>query len=152
MGKYILYTDGACNKKGNGGWACCVLDEGENLLKTFSGFLADTTNNQMELTSVIEGLRKFNKETAEVTVISDSAYVVNCFLQDWSKKWIANAWRNSQNDPVKNKELWVILLTLVKKFKHPIIWQHIDGHSGNKFNELCDEMAVKEYKNKEIVF
>lgn len=149
MGKYTLYTDGACNKKKNGGWACCVLAENGELLKTYSGFLANTTNNQMELMGVLEGLKKFNKTTAEVTVISDSAYVVNCFLQNWSKAWIAHNWRNSQNDPVKNKELWISLLTLVKKFKHQIVWQHVDGHAGNEFNEICDKLAVEEYKKRE---
>ena len=149
MGKYTLYTDGACNKKKNGGWACCILDENGKLLKSFSGFLADTTNNQMELTSVLEGLKKFNQNTAEVTVISDSSYVVNCFLHNWYIKWINNNWKNSQNDPVKNKELWISLLILVKKFEHPIVCKHIDGHSGNEFNEICDKLAVQEYKKRE---
>ena len=104
-----------------------------------SGIMEETTNNQMELTAVIEGLKAL-KEPCKVTVYSDSAYVVNAFNQDWITGWINNNWRNSKKDPVANKELWEELIALTKK--HTVEFIKVKGHAGNKYNEICDKLAT----------
>ena len=104
MDKVIIYTDGACSgNPGPGGWGS-ILMMGENR-KEISGGKKDTTNNVMELTAVIEAL-KLLKRPCKVDLYSDSAYVVNAFLQNWILGWIKNGWKNSSKEEVKNKELW----------------------------------------------
>ena len=102
MEEVIIYTDGACSgNPGPGGWGS-ILMMGENK-KEISGGKKDTTNNVMELTAVIEAL-KLLKRPCKVDLYSDSAYVVNAFLQNWILGWIKNGWRNSNKEEVKNKE------------------------------------------------
>ena len=112
MDKVIIYTDGACSgNPGPGGWGS-ILMMGENR-KEISGGKKDTTNNVMELTAVIEAL-KLLKRPCKVDLYSDSAYVVNAFLQNWILGWIKNGWKNSSKEEVKNKELWQELFSLTK--------------------------------------
>ena len=104
MKKIILYTDGACSgNPGIGGWGC-ILDYNGNI-KELCGVNCLTTNNQMELTAVIEGLSAL-KEPCHVDVYSDSAYVVNAFLQGWIDSWQLNNWKTAGKKAVKNVELW----------------------------------------------
>ena len=138
MKKVTLYTDGACSgNPGKGGWGA-VLIYGE-LEKQMSGVAKVTTNNQMELTAVIEGLKAL-KEPCEVLVFSDSAYVVNAFNQNWIESWIKNNWRNSKKDPVANRELWEELIALTEK--HKVTFNKVKGHAGDKYNEICDSLAT----------
>ena len=132
-----IYTDGACSgNPGPGGWGA-ILMLGENK-KEISGGKKNTTNNVMELTAVIEAL-KLLKRPCKVDLYSDSAYVVNAFLQDWISGWIKKGWKNSSKEDVKNKELWQELISLTKV--HKVVFHKVKGHSDNEFNNRCDELA-----------
>ena len=138
MKKVTLYTDGACSgNPGKGGWGA-VLIYGK-IEKELSGVAEVTTNNQMELTAVIEGLKAL-KEPCEVLVYSDSAYVVNAFNQNWIEGWVQNNWRNSKKDPVANRELWEELIALTDK--HKVTFNKVKGHAGDIYNERCDALAT----------
>ena len=133
----IIYTDGACSgNPGPGGWGCVLMYQDRK--KEISGGKKDTTNNVMELTAVIEGL-KLLKYPCKVDLYSDSAYVVNGFLQGWIHNWIKNGWRTSGKEPVKNKELWQELYALTKT--HEVTFHKVKGHSDNEYNNRCDELA-----------
>ena len=142
MDKVIIYTDGACSgNPGPGGWGS-ILMMGENR-KEISGGKKDTTNNVMELTAVIEAL-KLLKRPCKVDLYSDSAYVVNAFLQGWIYNWVKKGWKTSGKEPVKNKEIWQELYDLTKI--HKVNFIKIKGHSDNKYNNRCDELARKAIK------
>ncbi len=137
MEKVIIYTDGACSgNPGPGGWGSILMYKGNR--KEISGGKKDTTNNIMELTAVIEGL-KMLKYPCEVEVYSDSAYVVNGFNQGWIYNWVKNNWKTSGKEPVKNKEIWQELYELTKI--HKVKFIKVKGHSDNEFNNRCDELA-----------
>lgn len=142
MKKVIIYTDGACSgNPGKGGWGA-VLMYG-NLEKQISGYEENTTNNKMELQAVIEALRLL-KEPCNVELYSDSAYIVNAFKNNWLSKWKSNGWKTSGKDEVKNKEQWMALDELSNI--HKITWIKVKGHSDNKYNNICDQLAVNEIK------
>ena len=145
MKKVKIYTDGACSyNPGPGGWGC-VLIYGEKQ-KQMSGFEENTTNNRMELMAVIKALEEL-KQTCEVDLFTDSAYVSNAFLQDWISGWAQKGWRGSDKKEVKNKELWQRLLELTQK--HKVTFHKVKGHSDNELNNLCDKLATGEIeKNK----
>ena len=137
MDNVTIYTDGACSgNPGPGGWGA-ILMFGKNK-KEISGGKKDTTNNVMELTAVIEAL-KLLKRPCNVELYSDSAYVVNAFLQNWIWGWIKKGWINSNKEEVKNKELWQELVSLTKV--HNVTFHKVKGHSDNEFNNRCDELA-----------
>ena len=137
MDNIILYTDGACSgNPGPGGWGAVLIFNG--IEKELSGANPSTTNNIMEITAVIEGLKAL-KRPCNVNIYSDSAYVVNCFEKDWINNWIKNNWVNSKKEPVKNKELWLELLDLTKI--HNVTFNKVKGHSNVKYNNRCDELA-----------
>ena len=117
-----------------------MLIYGENK-KEISGGNKNTTNNIMEITAVIEALKCLKNE-CKATVYSDSAYVVNCFNQGWIYNWKKNNWKTSTKGPVKNKELWEELYTLVKKYNVEFV--KVKGHSDNELNNRCDELARSE--------
>lgn len=140
MDEITIYTDGACSgNPGPGGWGA-ILIMGENR-KEISGGAKDTTNNIMELTAVIEAL-KILKRPCKVNLYSDSAYVVNAFLQKWIYGWIKKGWVTANKEPVKNKELWMELYDLTKV--HDVTFNKVKGHADNEFNNRCDELAVAE--------
>ena len=142
MDEVTIYTDGACSgNPGPGGWGA-ILMLGENR-KEISGGSENTTNNIMELTAVIEAL-KILKRPCKVNIYSDSAYVVNAFLQKWIYGWMKKGWKTAGGDPVKNKELWQELYSLTKT--HDVTFIKEKGHSDNEYNNRCDEMAVAESK------
>ena len=124
-----IYTDGACaNNQSNqniGGWGT-ILEYGETV-KTLYGGQMNTTNNVMEMTAVIEGLKSLKSSTLKVNVFSDSAYVVNCFNEKWYIKWRMNGWINSAKKPVENKELWMELIELVERISE-INFYRVKGH------------------------
>lgn len=137
MDNIILYTDGACSgNPGPGGWGGVLIFNG--IEKELSGANPSTTNNIMEITAVIEGLKAL-KRPCNVNIYSDSAYVVNCFEKDWINNWIKNNWVNSKKEPVKNKELWLELYNLTKI--HKVTFNKVKGHSNVKYNNRCDELA-----------
>lgn len=126
---------------GPGGWAA-ILMMGDNK-KEISGGSKNTTNNIMELTAVIEGL-KILKRPCKVAIYSDSAYVVNAFNQKWIYGWMKKNWKTASGDVVKNKELWQELYSLTKI--HQVTFNKVKGHADNEFNNRCDELAVEESK------
>lgn len=135
-----IYTDGACsNNPGPGGWACVLLCK--NQTKENSGFEPDTTNNRMELTAVIKALEMV-EEPSNIEIYSDSAYVVNAFLEHWIENWQRLGWRNSQKEKVKNPELWQRLLDLTQG--HNITWNKVKGHSDDELNNRCDFLATEQ--------
>lgn len=144
MEKVIIYTDGACSgNPGPGGWGTILMYR-ENK-KEISGGKQGTTNNIMELTAVIEGL-KLLKYPCEVDLYSDSAYVVNAFEQGWIYNWAKNNWKTAGKEPVKNQELWKELYQLTKT--HKVKFHKVKGHSDNVYNNRCDELArnaIKKY-------
>lgn len=140
MEEITIYTDGACSgNPGPGGWGA-ILMFGDTK-KEISGGLDNTTNNVMELTAVIQSL-KMLKRSCRVDLYSDSAYVVNAFLQKWIYGWIKKNWKTAGNDPVKNKELWQELYGLTKI--HDVTFHKVKGHADNEFNNRCDELARME--------
>ena len=139
--KVELYTDGACSQNGTwiGGYGAVLL-YGE-YKKEISGFKDNTTNNQMELLAVIEGLKAL-KEKVDLTIYTDSAYVCNAFQNNWIGSWLSNGWKNSQNKPVQNKDLWIELLNLLAN--HNVEWVKVKGHADNEYNNRCDTLATSE--------
>ena len=146
MKKVVLYTDGACSvNPGVGGWGAVLMFKGFE--KQISGAEPDTTNNRMELTAVIEGL-KCLKEPCEVDVYSDSAYIVNAFRNGWVYSWEEFNFKKSDNKPVLNVDLWRQLLSLTRQHKGNFI--KVRGHADNEYNNLCDKLAtdaVKKFKS-----
>ena len=137
MKKVIIYTDGACSgNPGPGGWGTILMYKREK--KEIYGAEKETTNNIMELTAVIEGL-KLLKQPCEVEIYSDSAYVVNAFNQGWIYNWLKKGWKTADKKDVKNKELWVELYNLTKI--HTVTFIKVKGHSDNEYNNRCDELA-----------
>lgn len=140
----ILYTDGACSgNPGPGGWAAILKHPSTGKCKEISGGQRDTTNNRMELTAVIEGLRAIKaKKCWRVRLVSDSEYVINGLTQ-WIDGWVANNWKRGKKagaPPVKNVDLWQELHALVQQFD--MDYEHVRGHSGHPENERCDQLAV----------
>jgi len=137
MKEVEIYTDGACSgNPGPGGYGA-ILFYGEHQ-KEISGGEKATTNNRMEIQAVIEALQLL-KEPCKATIYSDSAYVVNCFQQNWLKGWLRNGWKNSKGQPVENQDLWQSLWALMQK--HTVAYVKVKGHSDNKWNNRCDELA-----------
>ena len=147
MKKVVLYSDGACSgNPGTGGWAT-ILQSGKHE-KVLSGGEALTTNNRMELMGVISGFEAL-KEKCQVDVYSDSAYVVNAFLQNWIEFWTQNAWKKKKKKQVQNIELWKELIELT--LPHKVTWHKVKGHADNEFNNRCDKLATSEItKNKTV--
>ena len=136
--KIEIFTDGACSgNPGPGGWGC-ILRYG-NAEKELSGGEADTTNNRMELTAAIEGLKAL-KEKCEVTLYTDSQYVANGINKGWARTWQKNGWIKSDKKPAQNRELWEELITLIDRHDVTVVW--VKGHSGHPENERCDRLAV----------
>lgn len=140
MKKVDLYTDGACSgNPGKGGYGGILMYNGVS--KEYSGYEPMTTNNRMELTAVIVGL-KMLKEPVELNIYSDSAYVVNAFLNDWISSWILKGWRTAGKKPVLNDDLWKELIELIKP--HNVTWNKVKGHADNEYNNRCDALATGE--------
>lgn len=134
---YVIYADGACKgNPGRGGWGAVVVDPQSKDVE-LSGSEKDSTNNRMELTGLIEGLKKV-PEGATVTLYTDSQYCEKGITQ-WIHSWKKNNWRTKAKEPVKNKELWVVLDELVQKRK--CSWQWVKGHNGHPGNERADKLA-----------
>ena len=139
-GDVVMYTDGACSgNPGIGGYAAILRYGNEE--KVISGGEESTTNNRMELMGVIKGLQAI-KKSSTVDIFSDSAYVVNAFMQDWITPWIRNGWKTSSKSEVLNVDLWKELLSEIEK--HKVIWHKVKGHADVELNNRCDEIARNE--------
>jgi ribonuclease HI len=138
MKRVHLITDGAClGNPGPGGWAY-ILRFADHT-REVSGCAPQTTNNRMELTAAIEGLRAI-KETCEVEVITDSEYVKNG-ITAWIHGWKRNGWKTASKKPVVNQDLWVELDRLVAG--HKVQWTWTKGHANHEDNNRCDELATR---------
>jgi len=138
MEEIIIYTDGACSgNPGPGGWGAVLLYKDNK--KEIYGSEKETTNQRMELTAVIEALKALKVSGWDVTVYTDSAYIVNAFEKGWISRWQKNGWKNSRKENVANRDLWeeLIFLTL----KNNVKLEKVKGHAGNRWNERCDELA-----------
>ena len=132
-----IYTDGACSgNPGPGGWGA-VLIYGERRLELSDGE-TPTTNNRMELLGPIRALETL-KFPCNVTLYSDSAYLINAFQNRWLDNWQRNGWKNASKKPVENQDLWKQLLELCKI--HNVTWVKVKGHADNVENNRCDELA-----------
>lgn len=166
MSAVDLWTDGSCPANpGHGAWAC-ILVHGDTH-KPLGAGVKDTTNNRMELTAVIEGLRAL-KRPCEVTVHTDSQYVMHGFSKGWVEGWKRRGWRTAARTPVVNRDLWEALDALILASdacircggtygypghgpglcierghgKHRVRWEHVKGHRGVPLNERADRLAA----------
>lgn len=138
MKEVFLYTDGACSgNPGRGGWGA-ILKYGNNQ-KELSGGEQNTTNNRMELSAVIFGLKAL-KQPCKVTVTTDSKYVSDAISLGWAKKWKSNNWMRNKKEKALNVDLWEQLLELLEQHKVDFVW--VKGHNGHPENERCDALAV----------
>lgn len=156
MQKFIIYTDGSCRGNGKenntGGYAFVILNENDKVLVKRSCQELNTTNNRMEMKAIIEALGEvmhfINGQNFLIEIYSDSAYVHNCKTQKWYKSWQNNNWKNSKKEPVKNKELWELLIFFFEDAR--FIFNKVKGHAGNKYNEIVDKLAVAASDGKEV--
>jgi ribonuclease HI len=151
----VVYVDGSClgtcvagsTHRGPGGWAWAVLPptrRAADCTRYQSGHAEGTTNQRMELQAPLEALKHVD---GPVRVVSDSAYVVNCFLQGWWRRWRTNGWRTASG-PVKNQDLWEQLIRVsVDERRGQVVWEKVKGHSGDEMNDLVDRLAVKAARN-----
>ena len=138
---YRLVTDGACSANGTdrarGGWAA-ILTAPDGTEQVLTGGERGTTNNRMELTAAIEGLAAA-PEGAEVELVTDSAYVANAIKERWFDGWRRRSWRNSQRQPVANRDLWELLIEELES--HSVTPTLVKGHAGHPENERADKLA-----------
>ena len=133
-----IWTDGGCKPNpGPGGWAAILRFKGT--VRELSGGQAETTNNRMELTAAAEALAAL-KRPCIVRLHTDSEYLKNGITR-WHQGWVRKNWRNAAGDPVKNMDLWRLVLEAAKP--HQIEWLWVKGHSGDPMNERADELATK---------
>ena len=138
--KVDIFTDGACSgNPGAGGFATILRYNGVE--KVISGGEAQTTNNKMELMAVISALEAL-KTRCDVTIYTDSKYVVDGITLGWAESWRAKGWKKKDGKPAKNPDLWDKLLNLISAHKVQFVW--IKGHAGHPENERCDSIAVAE--------
>ena len=138
MKKVEIYTDGACRgNPGKGGWGA-ILKYGDRI-KEISGGERETTNNRMELTAAIEAL-KLLKEPCQVTLTSDSKYLIDAIQKKWIDSWQKKGWKKADKSPVLNVDLWQALLEQLSKHDVEFVWVH--GHAGHEYNERCDVLAT----------
>ena len=143
MKKVKIYTDGACSgNPGPGGWGAILIYG--NVEKELSGGEISTTNNRMELISVISALEAL-KEPCEVELFTDSQYVANAISLGWLDSWQKRGWTRKGGE-VKNLDLWVKMVPLLEKHKVRFIW--VKGHAENEYNNRCDELAVAQAQQK----
>jgi len=138
MKHVYIHTDGACSgNPGPGGWAA-ILKYGKHE-RELSGGEAQTTNNRMELTAAIKALEALN-ESCQVTLYSDSKYLIDGMTKGWARSWRRSNWIKSDKKPALNPDLWERLLDLCERHKVEFVW--VRGHDGDEYNERCDRLAV----------
>ena len=133
-----IYTDGACRgNPGRGGWGAVLVYRGVE--KELSGGEPMTTNNRMELSAVIAALSAL-REPCEITLTSDSKYVVDAVTKGWARSWQARGWVKPDKSPALNPDLWEKLLKLLDYHDVTFVW--VKGHAGHPYNERCDKLAT----------
>lgn len=147
---YLLFTDGACQPNpGKGGWAFITYPETHSNKKVIrSGYEEVSTNNRMEITAVLEGLKHISnasEEGSEITLYADSKYILQT-IESWLRKWSENGWKRKDKKPILNADLWKQIYKLLHDEKGISITScvYIKGHSGHPENEQCDQLAVAE--------
>lgn len=140
-----IYSDGACSgNPGIGGWAA-IIPKKRSII-TLSGGCEDTTNNRMELLSVIKGLTyALEKGYSEVEIYSDSAYVVNAINKGWLKSWLTSNWKKKDGSLVKNTDIWRQFVEVSDQFDN-VKFIKVKGHNGNMYNEIADRYAKEEVR------
>ncbi|NET41768.1 ribonuclease HI [Okeania sp. SIO2B3] len=134
-----IYTDGACSgNPGPGGYGVVIITDRQR--QELSGGYKLTTNNRMELMAAILGLQTL-ESACNVTLYTDSKYIVDAITKGWAKRWRANDWKRNKKDKAMNPDLWEKLLDLCNK--HQVEFSWVRGHSGNRENERCDKLAVQ---------
>lgn len=148
-----IYTDGAARgNPGRAGWGAVFL-RGSKVFLELGGRSNHATNNQMELTAAIEGLRHLRKITrdipsdSKIEIYADSKYVI-LGITEWIFNWQKNNWRNADKKPVMNRELWEELWELAQKYN--LKWHYVAGHSGDKWNDRVDEIATSFADNEPV--
>ncbi len=141
-----LWTDGACSgNPGPGGWSFVLVarDPDGRIVKQVEGHGGhpDTTNNRMEMTAALEGLRALRRPTT-LTILPDSSYLTDAFVKGWLVRWQRNGWKGSNKEPVKNQDLWLALLQAIAP--HTVTWRRVKGHAHSALNNRCDQLAVHE--------
>ncbi len=140
--KIIIYTDGACSgNPGKGGYAAVI--KYNDRTKTISGYSKLTTNNRMEITAALAALTEL-KEACCVELYTDSSYLIGGITK-WAEKWQKTGWKNAAKQSVKNKDLWKKLID--QNLRHKVEWRKVKGHSGDKYNEICDNLAKEQIAN-----
>lgn len=138
-GSILIYTDGSCiGNPGPGGWA--ALLQCGSIERVMTGGDVNTTNNRMELMGPISALQSLN-DRRDVTIVSDSKYVVDAINKGWAKNWQQNHWVKGDGSPAKNPDLWDTLLGLIRQ--HNVTFRWMKGHSGDPLNERCDRLAAQ---------
>ena len=145
---FKIYTDGSTKGNGKnfsfGGWAYAIYNEDGKLVSSNSGAEHQTTNNRMELTAIINAIKEIESydlsEIAMIEIYTDSAYIHNCYKDRWYINWKKNGWVNSKKEPVKNKDLWEILIPYFDK--DMFLFGKVKGHANSKENNYVDELAV----------
>ena len=133
-----IYTDGACRgNPGKGGWGAILVYGATE--KELSGGERETTNNRMELTAVISALSAL-RERCEVTLTSDSKYVIDAVTKGWAVSWREKGWKKADKSPALNVDLWEQLLSLLERHEVTFVW--VRGHNGHPYNERCDALAT----------
>jgi ribonuclease HI len=139
-GEILVWTDGACQgNPGPGGWAAILVDDAGSAIDERSGGLPQTTNNIMEMTAALEGMRALPAGSA-VVVVTDSRYLLDG-MTSWMAGWKKRGWKTAGGDPVKNKQLWLDLEAETQRHAS-VRWHWVKGHVGNALNERADELAV----------
>lgn len=135
----VIYTDGACSgNPGPGGWAWAVAPAGE---PNASGGEPHSTNQRMEVMAAFDAVRTFVDDPRIIRIVSDSNYVVKCFNDGWWRGWHARGWKNSQRQPVANRDLWEPFIEMVLT-RGRVEFEWVKGHSGDRMNDLVDALAV----------
>jgi ribonuclease HI len=142
MDKIIIFCDGACSnnqqRQNRGGWGAVLGYRGR--FREISGAERDTTNNRMELLACIRALEAVKNRDLPVEVHTDSAYLANCLLQGWYRRWQRNGWQTAAKKPVENRDLWQRLLALKEAFPR-LSFHKVAGHSQVELNERADQLA-----------
>lgn len=143
----LVYTDGGCiDNPGPGGWAAVIIRGGSRT--ELSGGFRLTTNNRMELTACIQGLRALGTGEERVTVFSDSRYIVDAVEKGWARRWRERGWMRDSTHIALNHDLWAELLDIIENRDVRFVW--VRGHAGNRENERCDELAREAAKRPDL--